>query len=112
MVVRIHVVKLSVFILSKTLPDLVFQEEPTIHIARMLVVNQTLCELHLGKHEMTDTGVERLCEALQVNKSLRYLDLRWYLTTYTSPLSLALHLFSCDMCVHAATKSRGMVPSS
>ncbi|XP_031439604.1 leucine-rich repeat-containing protein 34 isoform X2 [Clupea harengus] len=52
------------------------QEEPTIHIARMLVVNQTLCELHLGKHEMTDTGVERLCEALQVNKSLRYLDLR------------------------------------
>lgn len=49
-------------------------------MARMLVVNRTLRELHLGKHEMTDTGVERLCEALRVNKSLRYLDLRWYLT--------------------------------
>ncbi|KAG5268525.1 hypothetical protein AALO_G00213550 [Alosa alosa] len=52
------------------------QEETTIHMARMLVVNQTLRELHLGKHEMTDTGVERLCEALHSNKSLRYLDLR------------------------------------
>ncbi|KAL2085265.1 hypothetical protein ACEWY4_018585 [Coilia grayii] len=44
-------------------------------MARMLVVNQTLRELHLGKHQMTDTGVERLCEALQTNRTLCYLDL-------------------------------------
>ncbi|XP_076868293.1 leucine-rich repeat-containing protein 34 [Brachyhypopomus gauderio] len=52
------------------------QEEPTIHMARMLVVNQTLRELHMGKHGMTDSGVERLCEALMLNHALRYLDLR------------------------------------
>lgn len=46
-------------------------------MAHMLKVNKTLRELHLGKHGMTDTGVERLCEALKMNSSLRYLDLRW-----------------------------------
>ncbi len=51
-------------------------------MAQMLVVNKTLRELHLGKHDMTDTGVERLCEALMLNVSLRYLDLRWYTLTY------------------------------
>ncbi|XP_007252411.4 leucine-rich repeat-containing protein 34 [Astyanax mexicanus] len=52
------------------------QEETTIHMARMLAVNQTLRELHMGKHGMTDSGVERLCEALMINCTLRYLDLR------------------------------------
>ncbi|XP_065114469.1 leucine-rich repeat-containing protein 34 isoform X1 [Paramisgurnus dabryanus] len=52
------------------------QEETTVHMAKMLVVNKTLRELHVGKHGMTDTGVERLCEALKMNFSLRYLDLR------------------------------------
>ncbi|XP_026863835.2 leucine-rich repeat-containing protein 34 isoform X2 [Electrophorus electricus] len=52
------------------------QEEPTVHMARMLVVNQTLRELHMGKHGMTDSGVERLCEALMQNHTLHYLDLR------------------------------------
>lgn len=47
-------------------------------MAQMLVVNKTLRELHMGKHGMTDTGVERLCEALKLNTSLCYLDLRWY----------------------------------
>uniref|UniRef100_A0A671SRF0 Leucine rich repeat containing 34 n=1 Tax=Sinocyclocheilus anshuiensis TaxID=1608454 RepID=A0A671SRF0_9TELE len=51
------------------------QEETTVHMAQMLVVNKTLRELHLGKHDMTDTGVERLREALKLNVSLRYLDL-------------------------------------
>lgn len=51
-------------------------------MAQMLAVNKTLRELHLGKHDMTDTGVERLCEALMLNLSLRYLDLRWYTLTY------------------------------
>uniref|UniRef100_UPI003D9E30BB leucine-rich repeat-containing protein 34 n=1 Tax=Danio rerio TaxID=7955 RepID=UPI003D9E30BB len=51
------------------------QEETTVHMAQMLVVNNTLKELHMGKHDMTDTGVETLCEALKRNISLRYLDL-------------------------------------
>ncbi|XP_067291564.1 leucine-rich repeat-containing protein 34 isoform X3 [Pseudorasbora parva] len=52
------------------------QEETTVHMAQMLVVNKTLRELHMGKHGMTDTGVKRLCEALKLNTSLCYLDLR------------------------------------
>ncbi|XP_063162870.1 leucine-rich repeat-containing protein 34 [Candoia aspera] len=50
-------------------------EETTIHIAAMLKVNSTLVELHLCKHEMKNFGVERLCDALYENTSLRYLDL-------------------------------------
>ncbi|XP_006637854.2 leucine-rich repeat-containing protein 34 isoform X1 [Lepisosteus oculatus] len=52
------------------------QEETTVHMARMLKVNRHLRELHLGKHEMKDFGVERLCDALSFNSTLRYLDLR------------------------------------
>lgn len=44
----------------------------------MLVVNSTLLELRLGMAGITDTGVQRLAEGLQLNHSLRYLDLRWY----------------------------------
>ncbi|XP_030623437.1 leucine-rich repeat-containing protein 34 [Chanos chanos] len=52
------------------------QEETTVHTARMLVMNKSLRELHLGKHGMTDSGLERLCEALKLNATLSYLDLR------------------------------------
>ncbi|XP_053565004.1 leucine-rich repeat-containing protein 34 [Bombina bombina] len=51
------------------------QEDTTIQIALMLKLNKTLQELHLAKHEMTDFGVERLCEALHENSTLKYLDL-------------------------------------
>ncbi|XP_063298716.1 leucine-rich repeat-containing protein 34 [Pelobates fuscus] len=51
------------------------QEDTTIHISMMLKVNDTLQELHLSKHEMTDFGLERLCEALHKNVTLKYLDL-------------------------------------
>ncbi|NXA48959.1 LRC34 protein, partial [Nothocercus julius] len=50
-------------------------EETTVHIALMLKINSSLVELHLRKHEMKKFGVERLCEALYENCSLRYLDL-------------------------------------
>lgn len=53
------------------------QEEWAGHFAAMLAVNGGLLELHLGKMGMTDTGMERLAEGLQLNRSLRYLDLRW-----------------------------------
>lgn len=48
-----------------------------MHFAEMLVVNSGLLELHLGTMGLSDTGMERLCDGLQLNRSLRYLDLRW-----------------------------------
>ncbi|TUS40677.1 Leucine-rich repeat-containing protein 34 [Bagarius yarrelli] len=51
------------------------QEETTVHMARMLQVNHSLKELHMGKHGMTNCGLQDLCEALISNHSLRYLDL-------------------------------------
>lgn len=48
-----------------------------MHFSEMLVVNSGLRELHLGTMGLSDTGMERLCDGLQVNSSLRYLDLRW-----------------------------------
>ncbi|XP_065530674.1 leucine-rich repeat-containing protein 34 isoform X4 [Lathamus discolor] len=53
------------------------EEETTVHLALMLKNNSSLVELHLCKHEMKNFGVERLCEALYENSSLRYLDLAW-----------------------------------
>uniref|UniRef100_A0A3Q3LIM2 Uncharacterized protein n=1 Tax=Mastacembelus armatus TaxID=205130 RepID=A0A3Q3LIM2_9TELE len=52
------------------------QEEWAVHFSEMLAVNSRLVELHIGKMEMTDTGMERLSEGLRLNHSLRYLDLR------------------------------------
>ncbi|XP_060098464.1 leucine-rich repeat-containing protein 34 [Heteronotia binoei] len=51
------------------------EEESTVHIALMLRTNSALVELHLCKHEMKNFGIERLCDALYENRSLRYLDL-------------------------------------
>nr|XP_047915391.1 leucine-rich repeat-containing protein 34 isoform X7 [Anser cygnoides] len=53
------------------------EEETTVHVASMLKNNSSLVELHLCKHEIKSFGVERLCEALYENCSLRYLDLSW-----------------------------------
>ncbi|XP_042651400.1 leucine-rich repeat-containing protein 34 isoform X5 [Tyto alba] len=53
------------------------EEEATVHVALMLKSNSSLVELHLCKHEMKNFGVERLCEALYENSSLKYLDLSW-----------------------------------
>ncbi|NXS56587.1 LRC34 protein, partial [Brachypteracias leptosomus] len=51
------------------------EEETTVHVSLMLKTNSSLVELHLGKHDMKNFGVEQLCEALYKNSSLRYLDL-------------------------------------
>lgn len=51
------------------------QEEVTIHISRMLRVNNTLRELHLAKYNLKDFGIERICEGLRDNYSLVYLNL-------------------------------------
>lgn len=54
------------------------QEEWMVHVSHMLAVNSSLLELRLGMAGITDTGVERLAEGLLLNRSLRFLDLRWY----------------------------------
>ncbi|XP_032407931.1 leucine-rich repeat-containing protein 34 isoform X1 [Xiphophorus hellerii] len=51
-------------------------EEWAVHFSKMLPVNNSLVELHLGKMGLTDTGMERLSEGLKLNHRLRYLDLR------------------------------------
>ncbi|XP_042069175.1 leucine-rich repeat-containing protein 34 isoform X1 [Haplochromis burtoni] len=51
------------------------QEEWAVHCSKMLAVNSSLMELHLGRMGMTDTGIEQLTEGLGRNHSLRYLDL-------------------------------------
>ena len=69
-------------------------EESTIHISKMLKVfamhtelwyydccyfkvNNSLRELHLSKHQMTDTGVKWIATCLKENISLTHLDLSW-----------------------------------
>ncbi|KAM9839738.1 leucine-rich repeat-containing protein 34 [Aulostomus maculatus] len=52
------------------------QEEWAVHVSDMLALNHSLVELHLGRMVMTDTGMEKLTQGLQRNRSLRYLDLR------------------------------------
>ncbi|XP_038599745.1 leucine-rich repeat-containing protein 34 isoform X2 [Tachyglossus aculeatus] len=50
------------------------EEEPTVHVSHMLRENSHLLELHMCKHDMKNFGMERLCDALYLNRSLRYLD--------------------------------------
>ncbi|XP_034044094.1 leucine-rich repeat-containing protein 34 [Thalassophryne amazonica] len=50
------------------------QEEWAEHLSETLRVNSSLLELHLGKMDMTDSGMERLAGGLRFNYSLRYLD--------------------------------------
>ncbi|XP_071839867.1 leucine-rich repeat-containing protein 34-like isoform X1 [Apostichopus japonicus] len=52
-----------------------YQEETTVHYAKMLQVNSTLTELHLQKCDIRDFGAERLAETLVENVALKYLDL-------------------------------------
>ncbi|TEA09913.1 hypothetical protein DBR06_SOUSAS12110025 [Sousa chinensis] len=50
------------------------QEESTVHLGHMLKENQCLVELHLCKHDIKNCGMKQLCDALYLNRSLRYLD--------------------------------------
>ncbi|XP_054915416.1 leucine-rich repeat-containing protein 34-like isoform X1 [Poeciliopsis prolifica] len=64
-------------------------EEWAVHFSKMLPVNSTLVELHLGKMGLTDTGMERLSEGLKLNHRLRYLDLRCNLVSRDGALHLS-----------------------
>lgn len=46
-------------------------------------MNNSLRELHLSKHQMTDTGVKWIATCLKENISLTHLDLSW-LVNYIS----------------------------
>ncbi|XP_058412367.1 leucine-rich repeat-containing protein 34 isoform X1 [Diceros bicornis minor] len=50
------------------------QEESTVHIGHMLKENHCLVELHMCKHHIKNCGIKQLCDALYLNRSLRYLD--------------------------------------
>ncbi|XP_042811284.1 leucine-rich repeat-containing protein 34 isoform X2 [Panthera leo] len=50
------------------------QEEPTVHLGHMLKENHCLVALHMCKHNMKNCGIKQLCDALYLNRSLRYLD--------------------------------------
>uniref|UniRef100_A0A2K5CAI1 Leucine rich repeat containing 34 n=1 Tax=Aotus nancymaae TaxID=37293 RepID=A0A2K5CAI1_AOTNA len=49
-------------------------EESTVHVGRMLKENHCLVALHMCKHDMKNSGIQQLCDALYLNSSLRYLD--------------------------------------
>ncbi|XP_036705902.1 leucine-rich repeat-containing protein 34 isoform X4 [Balaenoptera musculus] len=50
------------------------QEESTVHLGHMLKENQCLVELHMCKHDIKNCGMKQLCDALYLNRTLRYLD--------------------------------------
>ncbi|KAL4001436.1 chloride channel 3/4/5 [Sarotherodon galilaeus] len=68
------------------------QEEWAVHCSKMLAVNSSLMELHLGRMGMTDTGIEQLTEGLGQNHSLRYLDLCSNRVTRDGAFHLAMML--------------------
>ncbi|KAK2090633.1 Leucine-rich repeat-containing protein 34, partial [Saguinus oedipus] len=49
-------------------------EESTVHVGCMLKENHCLVALHMCKHDMKNSGIQQLCDALYLNSSLRYLD--------------------------------------
>ena len=51
------------------------QEEGPVHMGLMLKANNNLTELHLAKFDIRDFGVERLCDGLYGNYSLKYLNI-------------------------------------
>jgi len=52
------------------------QEDHTVHLGRMLRVNNSLSEIYLGKCKFRDEGIRQLVSFLLENKTLRVLDLQ------------------------------------
>ncbi|XP_047586022.1 leucine-rich repeat-containing protein 34 isoform X2 [Lutra lutra] len=50
------------------------QEESTVHLGHMLKENHCVVELQVCKHNIKNCGMKQLCDALYLNRSLRYLD--------------------------------------
>ncbi|XP_045053729.2 leucine-rich repeat-containing protein 34 isoform X3 [Desmodus rotundus] len=65
------------------------QEESTVHLGHMLKENHRLVELYVSKHDVRSSGLKQLCDALYLNKSLRYLDVSCNKITRDAIISLA-----------------------
>nr|XP_011713705.1 leucine-rich repeat-containing protein 34 [Macaca nemestrina] len=66
-----------------------FHEESTVHIGRMLKENHCLVVLHMCKHDIKNSGIQQLCDALYLNSSLRYLDVSCNKITHDGMVYLA-----------------------
>ncbi|XP_011916037.1 PREDICTED: leucine-rich repeat-containing protein 34 isoform X6 [Cercocebus atys] len=64
-------------------------EESTVHIGRMLKENHCLVVLHMCKHDIKNSGIQQLCDALYLNSSLRYLDVSCNKITHDGMVYLA-----------------------
>uniref|UniRef100_A0A2K5H7Y1 Leucine rich repeat containing 34 n=1 Tax=Colobus angolensis palliatus TaxID=336983 RepID=A0A2K5H7Y1_COLAP len=64
-------------------------EESTVHIGRMLKENHYLAVLHMCKHDIKNSGIQQLCDALYLNSSLRYLDVSCNKITHDGMVYLA-----------------------
>uniref|UniRef100_A0A2K6A224 Leucine rich repeat containing 34 n=1 Tax=Mandrillus leucophaeus TaxID=9568 RepID=A0A2K6A224_MANLE len=67
----------------------VLHEESTVHIGRMLKENHCLVVLHMCKHDIKNSGIQQLCDALYLNSSLRYLDVSCNKITHDGMVYLA-----------------------
>ncbi|XP_045707532.1 leucine-rich repeat-containing protein 34 [Phyllostomus hastatus] len=65
------------------------QEESTVHLGQMLKENHWLVELYMSKHDVRNPGLKQLCDGLNLNKSLRYLDISCNKITRDGITSLA-----------------------
>ncbi|XP_008969163.3 leucine-rich repeat-containing protein 34 isoform X2 [Pan paniscus] len=65
------------------------QEESTVHVGRMLKENHCLVALHMCKHDIKNSGIQQLCDALYLNSSLRYLDVSCNKITHDGMVYLA-----------------------
>uniref|UniRef100_A0A3Q2HRT1 Leucine rich repeat containing 34 n=1 Tax=Equus caballus TaxID=9796 RepID=A0A3Q2HRT1_HORSE len=65
------------------------QEESTVHLGHMLKENHCLVELHMCKHQIKTDGIRQLCDALYLNRSLRYLDVSCNKITHDGMVYLA-----------------------
>uniref|UniRef100_A0A2I3HM06 Leucine rich repeat containing 34 n=1 Tax=Nomascus leucogenys TaxID=61853 RepID=A0A2I3HM06_NOMLE len=64
-------------------------EESTVHVGRMLKENHCLVALHMCKHDIKNSGIQQLCDALYLNNSLRYLDVSCNKITHDGMVYLA-----------------------
>ncbi|XP_053513526.1 leucine-rich repeat-containing protein 34 isoform X4 [Artibeus jamaicensis] len=64
-------------------------EESTVHLGHMLKENHCLVELYMSKHDVRNSGLKQLSDALYLNKSLRYLDISCNKITRDGIISLA-----------------------
>lgn len=57
----------------------------------MIATNTTLTSLNLSKNRIRDQGVEWLVKGLSQNKTLRTLNLRWYVREHRVSLNFSQH---------------------